>query len=325
MPELHDANPGGIQVSGEIAWEALRQHADARLLEVDSRRRMSALRAARRTRFDCDVVLFWHLDLLKLAPLLRATGRRVVYLHGIESWRRPGFLTRPLLRDCVFLANSRYTAVRAGACMPHVRAEEVGIVPLGLGDPMSAHAAPADVPSVVIIGRLDSGERYKGHHEVISAWPLVRARIRDAQLWIVGEGGMRAELEALAAAHRMDDAIRFFGRVGESEKQQLIQSARALVLPSRGEGFGLVYLEAMRAGRPCVVGVDAGPEVVQPPDAGISVDPNNTASLVDAIVTLLTPGEAWQQWSAAARRRYETQYTAHHFQERLLSALRAVR
>ena len=93
-------------------------------------------------------------------------------------------------------------------------------------------------------------------------------------------------------------------------------------MPSRGEGFGLVYLEAMRVGRPCLVStLDAGREVVNPPEAGLAVDPDNREELADAICRLLGDGPEWQQWSKQARQRYEQNFTAKHFQDRLMTAL----
>ena len=314
FPPLHDENPGGIQVAGRVAWDALRKHG-AELLEVSARERWRAVRAARAQSDHFDVVLFWHLDLLRLAPLISRTAKRVVFLHGIEAWRRPDLFTGHLLRHASVIANSTYTAERARAALP-VRAE-MQVVHLGLGEPLAAHKEPEATPIALMISRLDAAERYKGHHEVIDAWPRVQQQLPAAQLWIVGDGDMRAELETLAATQ----SIRFFGRVSESEKQKLIEAARCLVLPSSGEGFGLVYLEAMRTGRPCLVGVDAGREVVEPPTAGLSVEPGNQSALVDTLVKLLTRGAEWEQMSVAARRRYAEHFTSSHFDARLLAAL----
>jgi glycosyltransferase involved in cell wall biosynthesis len=77
----------------------------------------------------------------------------------------------------------------------------------------------------------------------------------------------------------------------------------------------------MRVGRPCVTGLDAGREVINPPEAGRAIDPADHDALVEAIVSLLTPGEAWERTSESARRRYNEQFTAAHFQERLAVAV----
>jgi phosphatidylinositol alpha-1,6-mannosyltransferase len=321
FPPLHEDNAGGVQVAGRIAWQALEQCADATLLEVSARRRLRAVRHARSQRADFDIVLFWHLDLLRLAPLLPRRARRVVFLHGIEAWRRPDLLTRVLLRNTRIFANSQYTAQRARL---YLHAAGMDIVPLGLGDATGTTAPPAEPPVAIMIARMDAGERYKGHHEVIAAWSQVQQMVAGAQLWIVGEGDLRDELQAEVQERQLDGAVRFFGRVSEPEKEALLRAARVLVLPSRGEGFGLVYLEAMRAGRPCLVGTDAGAEVVNPPEAGVSVDPSNTQALVQAIARLLQPGPEWQHMSEAARRRHAEHFTAAHFQSRLVAALRGL-
>jgi phosphatidylinositol alpha-1,6-mannosyltransferase len=133
---------------------------------------------------------------------------------------------------------------------------------------------------------------------------------------------LRNELERLAAVRGLRDKVRFFGRVSEEEKQEMLIRSRCLALPSRAEGFGLVYLEAMRLGRPCLVStIDAGREVVNPPEAGLATDLDQTENLVSDICELMQPGPRWDNWSANARRRYETAFTAKHFQERLISAL----
>src|ERR1044072_9933639 len=93
-------------------------------------------------------------------------------------------------------------------------------------------------------------------------------------------------------------------------------------MPSRAEGFGLVCREAMRIGRPCLVStLDAGREVVNPPEAGLAVDMDNQEELAHALGRLLADGDEWNDWSPQARRRYEDFYTAEHFQQRLLAAL----
>jgi phosphatidylinositol alpha-1,6-mannosyltransferase len=174
-----------------------------------------------------------------------------------------------------------------------------------------------------MIGRLHRGEDYKGHREVISAWPDVIERIGRAELWIVGDGDLRADLEAAAQTLGMaGQTIRFFGTISESDKLDLLARCRCLAMPSRAEGFGLVYVEAMRMGRPCLVStVDAGREVVNPPEAGLAVSPDDRDGLAESLCRLLGRSEEWDQWSRQARHRYERHFTAALFQARLGDAL----
>src|SRR5262249_44880706 len=130
------------------------------------------------------------------------------------------------------------------------------------------------------------------------------------------------ELEASAKSLGLADTVHFLGRVSEEKKLELLQRCRCLALPSRGEGFGLVYLEAMRLGRPCLVSnCDAGREVVNPPEAGLAANPQDPKELGEAICKLLTVGPVWEEWCRNARERYEHSFTAAHFQQRMLEAV----
>jgi phosphatidylinositol alpha-1,6-mannosyltransferase len=343
FPTVGPDTVGGVQASGRVAWSAL--VADARrgpggtadlfcgrhgpdgLPVVRLTRPRAVLRAAT-GRWRADLVLVWHLGLLRLLPLLRVPRARVaLFLHGIEAWRRPGPLTRRLLsRVDLVLSNSEHTWARCVGVHPEWRAVPQATVHLGLGAPAGGPVArPDPAPTALMLGRLLRAEDYKGHQEVIAAWPRVLARVPAARLWVAGDGDARPGLERLAARGPARDHIRFWGEVSETDKQALLARSRCLLLPSRGEGFGLVYLEAMRLGRPCLVStLDAGREVVDPPVAGLAADPRQADGLAAAAARLLTAGPAWDAWSARARRRYEERFTAAHFGRRLVEALAAL-
>lgn len=328
-------------MSGRDAWRAICQDATSDLISfgnvsdltdlprpqqdvVETSRVRLAEKLLRRS-WPADAALVWHIGLLKLLPLLRGfNGRVVLYLHGIELWRPQSWLTRRLLqRVDLFLSNSDYTWERFLEHAPFLRERKHVTVPLGTGEPVCHQTpGPHSIPSAVIVSRLVKTEGYKGHRELISAWPGVLTTVPDATLEILGDGDLKAELEEAVKRSGLSDRVRFHGRVGESRKTELLVAARSLVMPSRGEGFGLVYTEAMRLGRPCLVSTcDAGREVVNPPEAGLAVDPGNRASLQGALIRLLTPGAEWDKWSAAARGRYEKFYTADKYRSRLREAI----
>lgn len=328
FPTASDTS-GGLQLSGAHAWEGIvghlgAEHAYPVFYEAGSSKLRAVLTALRAER-GAQVVLVWHLDLLKLLPALDLSVARVaLFLHGIEAWRKQDVVTRLLMKrvDRV-LANSEHTWSRFVLANPAFRELDHRIVHLGTGSSLeSVVQMPHSPPAVLMVGRLDRREAYKGQREVIGAWPEVLARLPNAELWIVGSGDLRPDLERAARDAECEKFIRFFGRVSDAEKDGLLAKCRCLALPSRGEGFGLVYLEAMRLGRPCLVGnADAGREVVNPPEAGLAVDPDDRQALAAAVCRLLTRGAEWDRWSADARARYEANFTAQHFRQRLLAAL----
>jgi phosphatidylinositol alpha-1,6-mannosyltransferase len=271
-------------------------------------------------------VVVWHLGMLKLLPLMGRRRRTIFqFLHGVECWRTLDPVTRRLAGsvDC-FLTNSSFTWNRFIEHNPFLSGSRHRVVSLGLGEVEPSLPAPSPVPAALIMGRMQRGEGYKGHEELIRAWPLVRQHVPSAELWIAGGGSLEPELKQIANDVGQGGSIRFFGVISDQEKLRLLRDCRCLALPSKGEGFGLVYLEAMRLGRPCLTGTtDAGREVVNPPVAGLAADPGDAAPLSDALVRLLTAGPEWDRWSANAKALYESRFTAAHFEERLLQALSA--
>jgi phosphatidylinositol alpha-1,6-mannosyltransferase len=345
FPGLGGPNAGGIQAYGRLAWQAVATHthaqggsagllvygqADASDLVLGDASSFAAaskwrvLRAALTRTWRAPLVCFWHLHLLRLLPLLRVGPAKVVlFLNGIEAWCDPGTILRRLLqRVDLFLSISDFTWRRFLEFHPQLADRPHRTVHLGLEEPTAEVESPEDPPAALILGRIVRQEDYKGHRELIRIWPRVLQRIPKARLWIVGDGDLRPDLEQLSHELKVADFVRFWGRVDENSKQELLRRCRCLTMPSRGEGFGLVYLEAMRLGRPCLVSrSDAGGEVVNPPEAGLAADPHNAEELTEAVCRLLTAGPEWNQWSRGARQRYESRFTAAHFQERLLHTL----
>ena len=334
---------GGVQASARIAWKAVTENANiaatllvyanenhtgasrngSETLIVNSKRK--AVYYALTRKWSQELVFVWHLGLLRLLPFFRFSKVRVVVmLLGIEAWKEHGGLTgKQLEKVDLFLSISDHTwrnflqFNRRYEDTPHQT------VLLGIGNPLQGETpAPSATPAALMLSRLSKGEDYKGHPEVIRVWSRVVRNIPGAELWVVGDGDLQNSLEELVTQLNLGDQVKFWGRVSEETKEKLLQDCRCLVMPSRGEGFGLVYLEAMRVGRPCLVStLDAGREVVNPPEAGLAVNPDNEDELANSICRLLEDGTEWEQWSAQARRRYEENYTAKHFQERLLAAL----
>lgn len=343
FPTFKAGSIGGVQESARIAWEAISRHASAQrgqatlfcygsksaelysASDFSFASKPATVLMALRHEWRAQVVVIWHAGLLKLLPFFRLAGAKVVlFLHGIEVWRKLDWLSRKQLqRVSLFLCNSDHTWNRFLTFNPELSGHNRQTVALGMLTPSSQPAqAPSAPPAVLMLGRLSRSEDYKGHREVIAAWPLVQAQYPDAELWIVGDGELRADLEQAAIAHGLGASVRFWGYLPEERKQELLMRCRCLALPSRGEGFGLVYLEAMRLGRPCLVStLDAGREVVNPPDAGLAVNPAETAEVAAALGRLLADTPEWHDWSEQAVRRYENAYTARHFQERLVNAL----
>jgi glycosyltransferase involved in cell wall biosynthesis len=177
--------------------------------------------------------------------------------------------------------------------------------------------------AVLIVGSMWHRILYKGHKELIIGWSEVINSCPEAELWIVGEGDSRKELELQAKAlpHSVASRILFLGRLGDEALKECYQRCRVFAMPSTGEGFGLVFVEAARYGLPCIGGVhDSVKEIVLDGETGLLVeqDPHEIAL---ACLQLLTDDGLAQKLGNAARQRYLEHFRFQHFRERLLSTM----
>jgi glycosyltransferase involved in cell wall biosynthesis len=160
-------------------------------------------------------------------------------------------------------------------------------------------------PRLLCIGRLIP---VKGHLVLLRALAQARARERDLVLEIAGQGPLEPALKAYAKELGLSGAVRFLGYV--SPIQAAIEGAAAVVVPSLGEGFGMVALEAMERGRP-VIASDVGglPEIVADGETGFVVPAGDAEALADAMVALASDLPRAGAMGEAGRRRALESFT----------------
>ena len=142
------------------------------------------------------------------------------------------------------------------------------------------------VPTVLTVARF---YKRKGIDLLIKSWPSVIEQLPDARLSIVGDGLELANLKRLAKKLRVDSSIDWKGTViSDDEMASHYANCDVFCLPSRHESFGLVFLEAMGAGKPIVaLNSTAVPEVVRDGVDGILVEPEDVKGIATGIITLL--------------------------------------
>lgn len=172
--------------------------------------------------------------------------------------------------------------------------ERVTAIGGGLNFPLAALPpwAPARRPTILFVGH--DFER-KGGDVLIEAFHRVRRTIPDARLQLVGRG---------VPVRTGDSAITAFGEVtNRDELSELYRGATALCLPARFEPYGLVLLEAMAHGVPCVgTRVGAIPEILQEGQLGLLVAAEDASGLADALLELIRDPALQQHLSVQGRR-----------------------
>jgi glycosyltransferase involved in cell wall biosynthesis len=137
---------------------------------------------------------------------------------------------------------------------------------------------------ILTLGRLEASERYKGVDEVLTVMPSLVRDIPGLVYVIAGDGNDRHRLEAKVKQFGVAEHVVFAGYIPEKEKADHFRLADAFVMPGRGEGFGIVYLEAMACGIPVVASkADASREAVLNGRLGWLADPDDPQELSAAI------------------------------------------
>jgi phosphatidylinositol alpha-1,6-mannosyltransferase len=245
-----------------------------------------------------------------------------VWLHGIEVWRDLSAAHLRAIKGAkVCLSNSAYTLKRFEA--KHGALPGGRVCWLGTED----EDVPPDVersgpPAALILGRIEAEESYKGHAELIDAWPQVCAAAPGARLIIAGGGSGLEMIRQRASMSPVSSNIEILGFVPEADIAKLWRRAHVLAMPSRGEGFGLVYVEAMRFGLPVIASVhDAGQEVNADGVTGFNVDLDAPGQLADRMGRLLSDTTLASRMGGAGRARWKEHFRANRFLERLKAEL----
>jgi len=339
------AGGSGTYVGIEVLRRALEQRqvcvevhtADGWLPSLTLRRILFNLAVARRLRVArYDWVVGFDLDGFHYGRAKRAPY--VASIKGViaDELRNEAGLVRALLgiqaalerlavrRADVVVATSRYSRDRIVQAYD-VSPDKILIVPEPIDLATWAAAAsgepeaPAEPPAVLTVAHMYPRKN-------LGALLRAYASLRDAgvpfQGWMVGNGPCRRAWERLRDGLGLRDQVTFLGTVSRRELVQRYRAASLFCLPSRQEGFGIVFLEAMASGLPIVAARAAAiPETVAEGEVGLLSDPDDAAGLAGALRRLLEDGALRRALGVAGRRRVES-YRAERVAQQFLMSVR---
>lgn len=247
-----------------------------------------------------DLIICGHIRLLPLAAAAAALkkARLALIIHGIEAWQPHNALSRKIAsRVDAVIAVSHLSAERfqqwagvaanrifvLGNCVDLNRFK-----PLPADTALAARYGLGRHRVIMTLGRLSESERYKGVDEVLDLIPALVKEVPDLKYLVVGDGDDRARLEEKANRLGVSRHVVFVPGIAEAEKVAHYNLADAFVMPSSGEGFGIVLLEAAACGL-AVVGsaVDGSREALLGGALGTLVDPRDPAAIRQAILDSL--------------------------------------
>lgn len=250
---------------------------------------------------DFDLVVCGHINLLPIAWLVSKITKSplILIIHGIDAWQPTKsklvnkltlkvdklicVSTLTVNRFCEWSGFSKEKSFILPNCV-ELKDFAPGEKDKRLLDQFKLH----DKKVLLTFGRLDSFERKKGFDEVLDVLPVLLEKQSDLVYLIAGDGPDRQRLENKAATLGITDKVIFAGFVDEKEKAAFYRLADAFVMPSQGEGFGIVLLEAMASGIPVMASqLDGSSEALKQGELGILVNPNNLDEVKNGILQTL--------------------------------------
>lgn len=243
-----------------------------------------------------DLAVCGHVNLLPVACALSA--HPLLFVYGIEAWkplRSP--VSRRLLHRCRAVVSISDITLRrlltwSGYQGPtHLLPNAIHAEQYGIREKRRDLVERYGLQGkrvLLTVGRLAAGERYKGFDEVIE---VLRGLPEDVVYMIAGGGNDFPRLQQKAVDCGVGRRVVFTGLFPEEDKRDLYALADVYVMPSRGEGFGYVFLEALASGVP-VIGsrLDGGREALLDGELGLLVDPASPAEIERAIREVLERG-----------------------------------
>jgi len=245
--------------------------------------------------------------------------------HGTESFDHPAFVKlgrkveearfsvaacdwgrAQLIRACRPTAWSKIHVVRCGLDGSFLASERVGV---------------PDAPRLVCVARLSAE---KGHLVLLEAARELAEAGLDFELALVGDGSLREAIAAQVAALGLGSRVRLTGSLAGPAVRKEILDARALVLPSLGEGLPVVLMEALALGRPVIATSVGGiPELVESGVDGWLVPPASASRLAAAMrEALLAPGDRLDEMGSRGRARVRELHDARVEARKLVGLMR---
>lgn len=248
----------------------------------------------------CDFVICGHVNLTPLAALVAWLQKTPYYLiaHGIDVWKKQPLLVKLALKTCSGIISVSQTTLdrfQNYCSLPNFKRILPNCVDLNVyrpglkNDVVMRELGLCGRKVILSVGRILKSERdLKGYDKVIKILSRLAAWDQNILYVIVGEGDDLEYLKSLAKREGVEKNVCFAGYVEEFKKPEYYRCADVFVIPSKGEGFGIVTLEALACGIPVIASsADAGKEVVKNESWGNLIDPDNSIALEEAIKTSL--------------------------------------
>ncbi|KKU91491.1 MAG: hypothetical protein UY23_C0001G0097 [Candidatus Jorgensenbacteria bacterium GW2011_GWA1_48_11] len=222
-----------------------------------------------------------------------------IIAYGIEAWEIKSRLKRKILKKAkLIVVISNFSKEKIVGQIPEVGDRIFYLPPFVDGKKFLMKEKPthllrkhglSDSSKIILtVSRLSAAEQYKGYDKIIAALPGMIKETPNVKYFLIGKGSDSGRVRSLVESTQTSSFVVMIDRVSEEELVDYYNLSDVFVMPSKGEGFGMAFIEALACGRPVVAGNrDGSREAVLNGKLGILVDPDSGEDIVAAITGVL--------------------------------------
>jgi glycosyltransferase involved in cell wall biosynthesis len=249
-----------------------------------------------------DVIITAHVNFAPIAHWLKKSLKIpfIAIGHGIEVWQiRSSRVRRELRSADRLLAVSEFTRKRMAIALG-IPSDAIRLLP-NTFDAEKFEPAPkphfllkryhlrSNQPVILTVARLASAEQYKGYDQVLRALPAVKRAFSDVRYILGGWGSDRSRVLKLISELGLTDSVILAGYIPDYELNSYYNLCDVFAMPSKGEGFGIVFLEALACGKPVIAGnTDGSIDAVLNGQLGVLVNPESVDQISTAVIQVLS-------------------------------------
>jgi len=248
----------------------------------------------------------------------------VTVAHGVEVWRKRNLLKRIgySLSDVVCPV-SRYTRRVLERCYDLRGKTHLLPGTVDVDRDIKTYQPPNKILKFLTLSRIDRGEDYKGHRRLLDC--LEPGASEDVRCFFAGGGDNVESIKENVSTKGLQGVVEVLGRVSDEKKEELLRECEAFLLPSRGEGLGLVYLEALGAGQVCVAeALDGSGDIFPDSNTRLTIRARSKRALKETIfeAQAFEPSEFSDEYEKQSA--IEEEFAPDAFAERLRDMLRKI-
>ena len=263
-----------------------------------------------------DLIIYDHIDLSK-AHLNFLNKNYLTFGYGVDMWEASKTKLKFLKNSRKIILCSNFTLSKMSSDLNQTF-DNASVCWLSSDSDIYNERIARDNKeiNILILGRID--DERKGHFLILEIWSEIVKKHKNAKLTIVGKSIIQNKIIETIKDHQVQNSVNYLGYVSQSDIQNIWNNTDIFFMPGTVEGFGFVYIEAMKNSVPVIASIhDSGNEINENEVTGFNIDQFNKKKLFDALDNLIKNKELRMKFSANALRRFRNNFTYSKYEKRM--------